>query len=55
MVFKFLKSSFAGVKHALAKTGSLIGNKLRTLFGGPINEETLEKLEQLLYEADLGV
>lgn len=55
MVFKFLKSSFASVKNALAKTGSLIGNKLRTLFGGPINEDTLEKLEQLLYEADLGV
>lgn len=55
MVFKFLKSSFASVKNALTKTGSLIGNKLRTLFGGPINEDTLEQLEQLLYEADLGV
>lgn len=55
MVFKFLKSSFTSVKNALSKTGSLIGSKLRTLFGGPINEATLEKLEQLLYEADLGV
>lgn len=55
MVLKFLKSSFASVKNTLSKTGSLIGNKLRFLFGGPINEETLEKLEQLLYEADLGV
>lgn len=55
MVFKFLKSSFEGIKNALTKTGSLIGNKLRTLFGGPINEGTLEQLEQLLYEADLGV
>lgn len=55
MVFKFLKASYANVKNALIKTGSLIGSKLRTLFQGPINEETLEQLEQLLYEADLGV
>jgi fused signal recognition particle receptor len=55
MVFKFLKSSYTNVKSALVKTGSLIGNKLRSLFKGKIDENTLEKLEQLLYEADLGV
>lgn len=55
MVFKFLKSSYENVKHALVKTGSLLGNKLRNLFKGGINEDTFDQLEQLLYEADLGV
>lgn len=55
MVIKFLQSSYENVKKVLTKTGSLIGNKLRNLFKGKIDEETLEKLEQLLYEADLGV
>jgi len=56
MVFKFLKTSYSNVKNALAKTGSLLGSKIRSLFkGGRINEEALEQLEQLLYEADLGV
>lgn len=55
MVFKFLKASYSNVKNALIKTGSLIGNRLRALFQGKIDENTLEQLEQLLYEADLGV
>lgn len=55
MIFKLLKSSYNNVKKALTKTGSLIGNKLRSLFRGPVDEEMLEKLEELFYEADLGV
>ena len=55
MILRLLKSSYTNVKKALAKTGSLLGQKLHTLFRGPVNEETLDKLEQLLYEADLGV
>ncbi len=55
MVLNFLKSGYQSVKNALAKTGSLLGNKLRTLFQGDFDEDTLEDLEQLLYEADLGV
>lgn len=55
MVFNFLKSGYQKVKSALTKTGSLLGNKMRSLFAGDLNEETLEKLEKLLYEADLGV
>lgn len=55
MILNFLKSSYQSVKNVLAKTGSLLGNKLRTLFRGEIDEATLEQLEQLLYEADLGV
>lgn len=55
MIFQFLKASYNNVKNALIKTGSLLGNKLRSLFSGSINEETFDQLEQLLYEADLGV
>lgn len=55
MVLDFLKSSYQKVKKALAKTGSLLGSKIRSLFSGQINEETLEKLEKIFYEADLGV
>lgn len=55
MVLNFLRSGYDKVKGALKKSGSLLGNRLRSLFQGDIDEETLEKLEQLLYEADLGV
>lgn len=54
MVLKFIKASYSNVKKALAKTGSLVGSKLRSLFHGPIDESTLDKLEEILYEADLG-
>lgn len=54
MILKFIKASYSNVKKALEKTGSLIGNKLRALFHGPIDETTLEQLEKILYEADLG-
>ena len=55
MVLQFLKASFAKVKQALSKTSSLLGGKLRALFSRQLDEETLEQLEQTLYEADLGV
>ena len=55
MVLKFLKTSFNKVKNALSKTRSLIGDKLRSLFQGKIDEDTLEQLEQLFYEADVGI
>jgi len=55
MVLNFLKSSYKKVKGALTKTSSLLGTKLRALFSGNIDEETLDKLEQLFYEADLGL
>lgn len=55
MVFNFLKSTYQKVKQTLAKTGSLLGSKLRSIFKGEVNNELLENLEQLFYEADLGV
>ncbi|NGX43042.1 MAG: Signal recognition particle receptor FtsY [Chlamydiae bacterium] len=55
MVLKFFKSSYSKVKNALSKTRSVLGNKIRSLFQGKIDTETLDKLEQLFYEADLGI
>ena len=55
MVLQFLKSSFSKVKSALSRARSLFGEKIKALFQGKIDENTLEKLEQLLYEADFGV
>lgn len=55
MVINFFKSGYQKLKGALAKTGAALGRQIRTLFNGPIDQETLEKLEQILYEADLGV
>lgn len=56
MILDFLKSSYKKVKSILVKTGSLLGSRIKSLFQGKeINEETLEELEQLLYEADLGL
>lgn len=55
MVLNFLKSSYKKVKDAFVKTGSLLGNKIRSLFQGHVDEAQLEKLEQLFYEADLGL
>jgi len=55
MILDFLKGSYAKLKKALSKTSSVLGYKLRTLFTKPLNTETLEEIEQTLYEADLGV
>ena len=55
MILKFIKSGYEKIKGALTKAGSTLGNKIRSLFQGSIDEETLEGLEQLFYEADLGV
>ncbi|MDN3505336.1 MAG: signal recognition particle-docking protein FtsY [Rhabdochlamydiaceae bacterium] len=53
-MFKFLKSSFNKLKNALGKTRQKLFGSLKSLFSKPINEETLEELERILYEADLG-
>ena len=45
-MFGFLKKIF--------KPLGVLGAKIRALFGEPWNEETFQKLEKLLYEADLG-
>lgn len=53
-MFSFLKTGFQKVKQALAKTRSFLGIRLRSLFKDPWTEESFDKLEQILYEADLG-
>lgn len=56
MVLNFLKSSYKKLKEVFTKAGSLLGQKLSALFAmGRLDAEALEQLEQLLYEADLGL
>ncbi|MBM3207476.1 MAG: hypothetical protein FJZ57_02575, partial [Chlamydiae bacterium] len=53
-MLSFFKSRFQKVKSALSKTSSALGFRLKALVGKPWNEDTLDQLEQILYEADLG-
>jgi fused signal recognition particle receptor len=55
MVLKFIQSSYGKLKESFASSGSLLGSRLRKLFSQKIDEESLDNLEQILYEADLGV
>jgi len=53
-MFKFFKERFSKIQQALSKTRAAIMGRISTLFKGAWNEETLDELEQILYEADLG-
>lgn len=53
-MFSFLKSGFQKVKKALSKTRLQLSYRIKSLFGQPWEEETFERLEEILYEADLG-
>ncbi len=55
MVFGFLKSGYQKLTNAFQSAGATLGGKIRDLVSGTIDEDVLEELEQLLYEADLGV
>jgi fused signal recognition particle receptor len=55
MPIKFLKSGFQKIQQALAKTRNYFASKLKQFFSGPIDLQKLDELEQILYEADLGV
>src|SRR5581483_2911901 len=55
MVFQFFKTGFQALQSALKKTRSRLAKRLSDLFSGPINEEMLDELEEIFYEADLGV
>lgn len=54
-MFRLLKSGYDKFKKAFSKARAILGNKIRELFKGKIDENTIEQLEQVLYEADLGV
>ncbi len=47
-------SFFKKIKSALTKTRTFLGSRLKALFGSPLTDEAYEKLEQILYEADIG-
>lgn len=55
MVLHFLKSGYQKIKAALQKTRSFLKDTIGSFFSGEISPETFDKLEQALYEADLGV
>ena len=55
MIFQFLKASYRKLSDILSRAGARLGSQVRSLFGGGLKEETLEQLEKLLYESDLGV
>lgn len=53
-MLKFFKKGLTKFKEALSKTKRVLADRIRSLFKDPLNEETLEQLEQILFEADLG-
>ena len=54
MIFQRIKEGILSLKKVFAKTRSLFGEKLRSLFGQKIDDQALEQLYALFYEADLG-
>jgi len=55
MILRFLKSVYCNVKTALSRTHTIVDNRIRSILKGTIDENTIEELEEALYEADLGV
>lgn len=55
MILDFLRSGYRKVKTVLEDSRAALGSRLRSLFKGSVSEETFEELEQILYEADLGM
>lgn len=53
-MFSSVKTAFERIKSALVKTSSQFSDKLKALFTKPLDEEQIESIERLLYEADLG-
>ena len=53
-MFGLFKTGFHKLKKALSKTATYFTTELGALFRRPLDDETLENLEKVLYEADLG-
>lgn len=53
-MFTLFKSGLNKIQKALSKTRFVLGDKIRTIFSKPLDEETLDELEQTLFEANLG-
>lgn len=56
MILQFVKKGLSRLASALKKTSSYFQDKLTRLFAsGKVDEELMEALEELFFEADLGV
>lgn len=55
MIFQALKSGWKQLSQALRRVKETLFRPLWQLLGRDLNDETLEEIEQLLYEADFGV
>jgi fused signal recognition particle receptor len=55
MILKFIKGGYDKISSALGKTRSALTQTIKKLFSGKVDEEVIENLEELFYEADLGV
>ncbi len=53
-MFSLFKTGFHKLKKALSKTASYFTTELGAIFRRPLDDETLENLEKVLYEAGLG-
>ncbi len=53
-MFGLLKSGLNKIRKAFSRTRSVLGDKVRAVLRKPLDEETLDELEQVLFEADLG-
>lgn len=53
-MFNFFKNSYEKIKKAFSSTRSILAQRIGALLGKPWDDTTLEALEQILYEADLG-
>lgn len=50
-----LRSSYKKIQNALSKTRTFFSLRLTSIFKEKLDEDVLEELEQLFYEADLGI
>ncbi len=55
MIFRSIRSGFEKISQALTKSRSFLSKRLQQLFSKKLDAETLQEIEQVLFEADLGV
>ncbi len=55
MVLNWVKNSWSKVRSVLRSTRSALTDRIKTLFGKKVDEALIEELEEILFEADLGV
>lgn len=55
MVLSWVKKSWSSLRSVLRSTRSALTDRIKTLFGKKVDEALIEELEEILFEADLGV